>query len=798
MREKALLANEIIIRLSDIFKQEIIDFALVNEKGLVFTYHETIQKDVFEWFQLIQDLNTTDLYFLSRQSGGLEGTVFKINQSETLLVLYPKQISKKQLESINNALFNVSFFRAEIHRIYERKSDESIIIHLDETFNITSATSITNQFFNTPKTLADLKIDHKDLVKLKAMIKTRCNLTTNNAVEVTLNNAPYVAHCKKSNGHIALILTLKSYIMHYTKDIMDYLNLGIVHYEIVYDSENNPVDAKFMYLNKRYADMIEKPYDSIINQSVRDVFPNIPTSRMLRFFEVARTGRPMSQDYKFHAINKFFHVYTFSPNANEFINIYYETTAFHSLKSEHEAQLLKLKMMLDQAKMGFIEIDYKNKTLFADNFVHELFTEPYLNYERYREIFKHQVHPDDYDRIMNQNKAFLMGDFTNGDSLFRIKQSSKEDYIFVKYHLNAFIRDKDDKPQKIFILVSDVTKEEKQKAQIQYYANYDSATNLHNRRHLKVYTKDMRLRNEKSLVTFDVDGLKLINDVLGHARGDEAILTFTKYLKSVFNNDYIARIGGDEFLMLTDTNTEYLSIKLNMVYRKIIKTKIDFIPLSVSVGYTSIDRRKNFETLHQEAENMMYKNKLNKRSARQHEILKIIMLKLNLQNKAYKYKVKRLKRLAIPLLKALNYGRSEEVRAFSEMIDYHGIGIISNQVENHPKAFYNCVGFHSEMSYKIMINLHKDHTVAEGILHQCERFDGSGHPYRLIGKDIPLFSRVFSVVCFYDMLTETKLYRRKYSEEEALKMLLKEKNKRFDPLVVNTFIHQLKNQINNA
>lgn len=80
---------------------------------------------------------------------------------------------------------------------------------------------------------------------------------------------------------------------------------------------------------------------------------------------------------------------------------------------------------------------------------------------------------------------------------------------------------------------------------------------------------------------------------------------------------------------------------------------------------------------------------------------------------------------------------------------------------------------------------------AEVALNHHERFDGTGYPNGLAGKDIPLSARITSVVDFYDALTMDRVYRRAFSPEAALGMLIAERGKAFDPRVVDAFVDGL-------
>lgn len=73
-------------------------------------------------------------------------------------------------------------------------------------------------------------------------------------------------------------------------------------------------------------------------------------------------------------------------------------------------------------------------------------------------------------------------------------------------------------------------------------------------------------------------------------------------------------------------------------------------------------------------------------------------------------------------------------------------------------------------------------------LHHHENFDGSGYPARLKGSDIPLVSRIVSVIDAYDAMVSNRCYRKGLSHEEAVRRLQSGSGTQFDPEVVQVFI----------
>ena len=71
----------------------------------------------------------------------------------------------------------------------------------------------------------------------------------------------------------------------------------------------------------------------------------------------------------------------------------------------------------------------------------------------------------------------------------------------------------------------------------------------------KEYKKALRFNQIFSLVLFDLDDFKVINDTYGHSVGDEVLKTYTQSVLSTFRNyDLVARYGGEEFVIASLDN----------------------------------------------------------------------------------------------------------------------------------------------------------------------------------------------------------------------------------------------------
>ena len=76
----------------------------------------------------------------------------------------------------------------------------------------------------------------------------------------------------------------------------------------------------------------------------------------------------------------------------------------------------------------------------------------------------------------------------------------------------------------------------------------------------------------------------------------------------------------------------------------------------------------------------------------------------------------------------------------------------------------------------------------EMALHHHEKWDGTGYPHGLKGEEIPLYVRIVTIATVFDTLVSERPYSRAFSFREAMKILVSEKGKLFDPVLVDIFI----------
>ena len=148
---------------------------------------------------------------------------------------------------------------------------------------------------------------------------------------------------------------------------------------------------------------------------------------------------------------------------------------------------------------------------------------------------------------------------------------------------------------------------------LRYQSSHDSMTGIYNRNFFETELHRLDLSREFpiSIIIADVDGLKIVNDTLGHAAGDEKLRQASEVLRSTFRaGDIFARIGGDEFAALlpeTDAATAQQIVSRIKVRLLDHNARNPTLPLQLSLGAaTAADNLTDAFTL---ADKRMYADK---------------------------------------------------------------------------------------------------------------------------------------------------------------------------------------------
>ena len=142
----------------------------------------------------------------------------------------------------------------------------------------------------------------------------------------------------------------------------------------------------------------------------------------------------------------------------------------------------------------------------------------------------------------------------------------------------------------------------------------DSLTEVNNRNMINHYLRDIKNYNDTYyLLMIDIDNFKSINDTYGHVEGDKALKHMARILKDIAsnNNCFLARYGGDEFIIIAKSDSEdYIKELIKTIHEQFKNTKEDLgYSYSTSVGYTKMDNNEDIDKNIARADKYLYKRK---------------------------------------------------------------------------------------------------------------------------------------------------------------------------------------------
>lgn len=408
------------------------------------------------------------------------------------------------------------------------------------------------------------------------------------------------------------------------------------------------------------------------------------------------------------------------------------------------------------------------------------------------------VHPDDYQGL----ESFINVVPAKSDPHI-LRWIHKDGTIFWAEHRNVVFFDKDNNPLVIEGVARDITVRKQAEEQLKHLTLHDPLTGLYNRAY---FEQEMR-RAEAGrkypvcIVVCDVDGLKLVNDTLGHEKGDSLLIAAAGVIKSSFReSDMVARIGGDEFAVLFSEGGEDTVTKVCGRIKEAIKeynSSNPELPLSISTGFavrTSPDASMN--EVFKEADNNMYREKLYCSQSGRSAIVQTLKKALEARDFITEGHAERLQDLVTGLARAISLPESKitDLRLLAQFHDIGKVGIPDRILfKRGPLTSEEACEMqrHSEIGYRIAMSAPDLAPIAEFILKHHEWWDGTGYPLKLKEESIPLECRILAIADAYDAMTSDRPYRKAMPHGEAIAEIDKCKGVQFDPELVPVFIKLL-------
>jgi diguanylate cyclase (GGDEF)-like protein/PAS domain S-box-containing protein len=413
--------------------------------------------------------------------------------------------------------------------------------------------------------------------------------------------------------------------------------------------------------------------------------------------------------------------------------------------------------------------------------------------------FWDKVYSEDREKIKEEFNALLEKDSIEKtfEARFQCKDGA---IIYLEITANNMIEDVN--IQGILMNNHDITERKKREEKVIYLNYHDPLTGVYNRRYLENELSKVDRENELpiSIISGDINGLKFINDALGHKEGDKLLITIAQILTNCCRKeDTLFRVGGDEFLILLPKTTNEDAYKIVEKiysycekYNKEVSNELYYTSISLGVA-TKIDNKEKIQNTIKHADDSMYMRKLLEVKSIHNSILASMQRALFEKSQETEMHANRLAKMSKKIGEAigLTSQQFDELELLAKLHDIGKIGV-DDQILNKPGSLtedeWEMMKKHSEIGYRIAQSSVDLIPIAKYILYHHERWDGKGYPQGLKGEDIPLLSRIISVVDAYDAMTEDRIYRKGMSKEEAINIIKRNSGSQFDNNIVEIFL----------
>ncbi|OCZ50785.1 diguanylate cyclase [Dehalobacter sp. TeCB1] len=338
---------------------------------------------------------------------------------------------------------------------------------------------------------------------------------------------------------------------------------------------------------------------------------------------------------------------------------------------------------------------------------------------------------------------------------------------------------------------------ESKEANIRKLVIYDKLTGAYSRTYFENVLEDFldKTLMPATLDMGDFNGLKLINDTFGHEKGDELLADGIRIMQETIGTEnVIIRWGGDEFIIIMPgVPLDQAGVFLNNIKNNLKISRPQTVPIDISFGLTVYENREQpLAKMISQAEEKMYSNKLNESKKSRLaiiEFLEKLLWEKDYQTEAH---VMRLKSLVSKFGSQIGLSPREIVELV-QVAMLHDIGkigvpgeILKKQGDLTPEE-WSIMKKHSEIGYRITQSSRELAHVSEAVLGHHEWWNGKGYPQGLKEDEIPLFSRIVSIVDSYDVITHERPYKRAMDPYSALVEINKCAGKQFDPYLVTVF-----------
>ncbi len=344
----------------------------------------------------------------------------------------------------------------------------------------------------------------------------------------------------------------------------------------------------------------------------------------------------------------------------------------------------------------------------------------------------------------------------------------------------------------MILVMQDITELTKAYDDLEKSITFDALTGIYNKYSFYKKNKDS---NYNRVVVCNIDNLTYINEKFGQAAGDNILIGLANILiEKTKKTDFVARLDDGDFAILLN-GSEIKVIEQMTEIKEIIRNRLSTknVHVNIEFGICEIADMADLEKCVNLARESMVNKKMLSTTSKRSSLLGSLKQGLNEYDMQTDKQIERERELCEKFADFI--GLTDTVKAqLSMLAALHDIGKVAipnsilmktSKLDEDERELMKT---HTEKGYRIAKAASELEPIAFSILSHHERFDGTGYPNGLMGEDIPLLARMFSIVDAYDAMTHDRPYRKAMSKEDAIEEIIKCKGTQFDPKLADEFI----------
>lgn len=426
--------------------------------------------------------------------------------------------------------------------------------------------------------------------------------------------------------------------------------------------------------------------------------------------------------------------------------------------------------------------------------------------------FRGMVHPEDLEKVESNILAQTFNSGKRHDYV-RYRIITKQGTVRYMEDFGHLVHDKAGNAY-YYVYIIDVEKEEYYNRNLNSYAEMeifrenkkvDRLTGLLNMNAFYEKAQEMLLdsavkgQHPSCIVVFDILGLREINRTIGREEGDARIIALTETIRAKMPQEsFIFRGHEAELIVVTSHYDEKELMSAVMSVLQTSKSNVLFgIGSTVSeIKFTTYHQAGTLLQALEEAQtDLKIKKMLNSDSSRSQALTSLVRALEEVDSDTEEH-VKRTQQMGIALGHKIGLSDAQ-LTSLQLLCLLHDIGKITVPLEilNKPGRLtdeeWAIIRSHAEKGYQIAMSSEELRPIADMILHHHERWDGKGYPSRLAGDEIPVLSRIISIVDAYDAMVNDRAYRKAMLPGKAMQEIRDNTGTQFDPYLAVEFLNLL-------